>query len=405
MAYMIPPKVYVGFKLTPIRGWEDGEYKTWGTYKEGMLVPDGTDAAATNRKNSVDSFNDFSSYQTEVWDNDPIEGFQLDLESLAHNRNTTQWIIQDPRGGYFNITSNNLSNILEQTTLVGGLIEGKCAWLRDGTVNKLVLEKSEEYQEAFKQTIARMNRISLRDVSRGDEILLHDGNTVTYLGLFRVLRCNKYHARQGGSHPKWSTELDEVVKRYLYLVHETDSKGNSVKRIAAKSTIKVGHINNKISKELTKKESFDIAFDYYQEFHEDTSYENEFFHPDFVFFAPEKFEIEDVSLDLIPFQGSFSRDLRENDILMSEETPDSEFLYLYQVENPQRLPYIEAFILNKDYLKHKCIWRQTKEKKTGWGDRLYFYQHDIKYSKYEWNKVKIKVKNISYEMFLRLKYL
>lgn len=169
------------------------------------LVPDGTDLAAVKRKASADSWAEQIVYDqktgkhistsgsSKTVDNIPIEGFKI-VNSIKRSRDwfgsgRTVWRIEDPRGFEFEITSGNLDEIINLTTIENGLIKGKCLYAREGAKNALITENSEEYAKISEQTnlLKKASTIKLGDITPGSKCIMIDNTEQTYYGKFYCL--------------------------------------------------------------------------------------------------------------------------------------------------------------------------------------------------------------------------
>lgn len=171
----IPESFYTGFQT-----------RSGSNIPLGFMTPDGTDSAATSRKDTVTRWSD-SKIPAIVYENKPLSGFNV-RQNIRHysswGQGNVKWRLEDPRGFEVEINSSNLAYILEKTTIENGEILTKCIWARDGKENYLVPVDSDLYQEAFKNTERVKKVISVKDVNPGDKIVLHNGSVCRYLGYF-----------------------------------------------------------------------------------------------------------------------------------------------------------------------------------------------------------------------------
>ncbi len=90
---------------------------------------------------------------TKIFDNVPRSGFKItdDVKRVYWGGGNVVWRVFDPYGYELEIQSNNLMALIQSCGVeVGGLIPGNCVWGRDGGVNILLHESSEEYKNAIK---------------------------------------------------------------------------------------------------------------------------------------------------------------------------------------------------------------------------------------------------------------
>jgi hypothetical protein len=143
--------------------------------KLGFMTPDGTDQAATKRKATVDNWSSAFELTSdgqyikdertghpkrtkvpgEILKCVALEGFRIHSSISrggSYYGSQDKWRIFDPRGFELEITSKNIEVILTYTTVINGVIQGKCRWAREGANNVLVPEAAPEFQEATANT-------------------------------------------------------------------------------------------------------------------------------------------------------------------------------------------------------------------------------------------------------------
>jgi hypothetical protein len=124
----------------------------------GFMVPDGTDAGAIKRKQTVDHWASTGYYgrkklTAQTHKNEPIEGFKFVDHIRYPSRNgIDKWRIYDPRGFELEITSRNVLHLIFNGAVMQGMIQGKCIWVRERAQNLLIMTNSEEYKEAITYT-------------------------------------------------------------------------------------------------------------------------------------------------------------------------------------------------------------------------------------------------------------
>ena len=105
--------------------------------------------------------------------NQALEGFEISRSVRRYGwsgKGNVVWRITDPRGFDLEITSENFASIIDCADLEKGVIRGPCIWGRLGPRNVLLPENSVPYQEAVRRTEKINQKVSLRDVQRGDII-------------------------------------------------------------------------------------------------------------------------------------------------------------------------------------------------------------------------------------------
>lgn len=161
-------------------------YAGWGTgtkydLPEAEVIPHGT---SSNEKKKLEKFTKSHAVIKEH-DNVPLPGFTLykvDRKNWGSQDQT--WLIIDPRGFLVRISNDNLEDILYVTGITEGLIQEKCVWARDDskTTMCLVPVTSEIYTEAVENTEMLENKISVKEINIGDEVILQNKLTGKYLG-------------------------------------------------------------------------------------------------------------------------------------------------------------------------------------------------------------------------------
>jgi hypothetical protein len=181
----IPTNHYVGFQA-----------RTGDDVPLGFMTPDGTDAAATKRKATVDNWAGGGYYggatkppkiASTTYENKPLSGFKLGREIRRYaswGQGNVKWRIEDPRGFELEISSPNFASIILCTTLEQGEILEECVWARQGSENVLLPVSSEEYKQAQINTTRVAQAVGLKDLKPGHHVILHSGEEGIYLGAF-----------------------------------------------------------------------------------------------------------------------------------------------------------------------------------------------------------------------------
>lgn len=181
-----PKQLYVGRKAE-----HDGDIL-------GFATPDGTDAAAIKRKETVDSWSgknqDYYYAKNPELDkrlpaiqieNTPVTGFKFD-HSVTRYETSNKWFrINDPRGFQLEITAHNLSQLLQTQDVLKGEFQGEYLWGRIGAINHLVHVSDERYIKFLNPEVRKKLEI-------GDTV---ESPTVSgrYIGTFYV-SCASYAA-------------------------------------------------------------------------------------------------------------------------------------------------------------------------------------------------------------------
>lgn len=64
-----------------------------------------------------------------VWDNTPLEGFEIQETVSRYSTSNKFWKVLDPRGVVFEISTENFEKIVLNGTIVKGVIQEKCVWV------------------------------------------------------------------------------------------------------------------------------------------------------------------------------------------------------------------------------------------------------------------------------------
>jgi hypothetical protein len=166
-------------------------YSGWNTtgavhdLPEAEVIPFGT---SSNEKKRLESITKRYAILKEH-DNIPLPGFTLYKNGRKNYSSAdSTWLIIDPRGYLVRITNKNLEDILHVTGITEGLIQQKCVWAREDSQTKMILvpTSSPLYIEASDNTELMDSRVSIKDVQIGDEVLLQNKVTGTYMGVLSL---------------------------------------------------------------------------------------------------------------------------------------------------------------------------------------------------------------------------
>lgn len=121
-----------------------------------------------------------------IFENKLIDGIRILNHKSRYTTKNVVWRLIDPRGFEFEVYSGNMSQILQNATIVNGEIKTKCIYGREGGHNIILPEGSEPYNEAMKYTkllsSAKENKLRIGNVSPGDTVTLKDNRKMEYLG-------------------------------------------------------------------------------------------------------------------------------------------------------------------------------------------------------------------------------
>lgn len=187
-AISIPTQHYVGFAKR-----EEGEIPL------GFMTPDGTDAAATKRKATVDNWagtTTANQIDAMSFENTALTGFKLG-RNIRHGgygwgQGNVKWRIEDPRGFELEISSPNLAQIMTCTVIENGEILEACVWGRLGSENVLLPVSSDVYKAATANTERMNTKASLKDLKVGDHVTMQNGDEGEYMGSFFIIEVERY---------------------------------------------------------------------------------------------------------------------------------------------------------------------------------------------------------------------
>ena len=187
-----PSHHYVGFQSRPSQD----------NVPLGFMTPDGTDAAARKRKESVDKWATPYHYHGQpkpevvpsvTYENKPMVGFKLSREVRRYasfGNGNVKWRIEDPRGFELEISSANFAQILMLCTMEKGEIQEQLIWGRLGSENVLVPVDSDVYRVAQANTARVAKKANLKDLNLGDKAIMQNGDEGYFMGVFYFLRSS-----------------------------------------------------------------------------------------------------------------------------------------------------------------------------------------------------------------------
>ena len=203
-----PSHHYVGFQSRPSQD----------NVPLGFMTPDGTDAAAKKRKESVDKWATPYHYHNQpkpetvpavTYENKPMVGFKLSREVRRYasfGNGNVKWRIEDPRGFELEISSANFAQILMLCTMEKGEIQDQLIWGRLGAENVLVPVESDAYKAAQANTERAAKKASLKDLKLGDKVVMVNGDEGVFYGKFYLIYNSYSHSSIGqtlGDKQRW----------------------------------------------------------------------------------------------------------------------------------------------------------------------------------------------------------
>ena len=67
-------------------------------------------------------------FQPQIWDNVPTTGFKIVDTVSRYSTSNKFWLVLDPRGVKFEISTGTFEELIMQTTIVKGVIQEACVW-------------------------------------------------------------------------------------------------------------------------------------------------------------------------------------------------------------------------------------------------------------------------------------
>ena len=68
-----------------------------------------------------------------IWQNDPLTGFRI-VDYISTGKSNKKWLVEDPRGLIFEITTRSFAVLLGTCTIDKGLILEPCIWKSSGNL-------------------------------------------------------------------------------------------------------------------------------------------------------------------------------------------------------------------------------------------------------------------------------
>ncbi len=257
----IPDEFYVGF------------HKEHPDTTLAFLTPNGNDSSAIKRKSTVDSwaakqYYDYdkkeykgSGIPSKVIKNELLSGYKIaeSVRRIYWGGGNVVWRIEDPRGFEFEISSANFANILSCTTIINGVISGKCILGREKANNILLPENSTPYIDAVNTTNAKKSVvIKKQDIPIGANIVLNNSTEGIYLGMVNVIYREYLPVKSVGEHV---AEKLQCVTCYGYIHQGTIILRKDIKIISFTSSGLSYDDVNRLLKNKQELNSYGTAFD------------------------------------------------------------------------------------------------------------------------------------------------
>jgi hypothetical protein len=68
-------------------------------------------------------------WQPQIWDNTPTTGFKIVDTVTRYSTSNKLWVVLDPRGVKFEISTDVFEQLIMDTTIVKGVIQDACVWV------------------------------------------------------------------------------------------------------------------------------------------------------------------------------------------------------------------------------------------------------------------------------------
>ena len=158
-----------------------------------FVTPYEDTAAGKKRQQTADSWargyyaQKVPNFESRVVENTPRSGWKItdDVRRVYWGGGNVVWRVEDPLGYELEISSGNLMALIQTCGIdAGGEIPGKCLLARDGAVNVLLHESSDEFKNVVleAETLSTSKAVSKADREVGARYIMKNGDTVIYLG-------------------------------------------------------------------------------------------------------------------------------------------------------------------------------------------------------------------------------
>lgn len=192
------------------------------------------------------------------FDNIPIKGFEISksVRRVYWGGGNVVWRVYDPRGFEVEISSANLSRIIDSVGILpGGVINSNCVWGRLGSENILIPEGSELWNKQIDPTV------KTKDYNVGDMVVLKNGDSVVYCGHLNVLiskQTSELFDYSGkiiakNSHDRWANEkvTRTFVVSKMHVCHSSQRyifrKNIEVNSVSKKGELSVKQVDKLIN--------------------------------------------------------------------------------------------------------------------------------------------------------------
>jgi hypothetical protein len=128
-------------------------------------------------------------YDVFRFENEPMEGFRIvgTQRRMSSESNNGVFRVVHPVGYTFEISIEDVYDILSASTVENGTFQGSFALCRKGSRNSLIREGVPAYENMKISSNARKGEFSMSDVSLGNEIQIQRGIRGIYVGRWDVI--------------------------------------------------------------------------------------------------------------------------------------------------------------------------------------------------------------------------
>lgn len=133
--------------------------------------------------------------------NVPRDGFEIIGTSRRWSSRTNNVVFKtkDPVGYVFELQAENLYEIIEESDIINGKIQGEYVLIRDGTNTSLCQVGSKKYSDAMVATEAKIGDLSMSDIELGYKVAFQREIVGTYLGRWNTVNVRNRRSLKGGS--------------------------------------------------------------------------------------------------------------------------------------------------------------------------------------------------------------
>jgi hypothetical protein len=185
-----------------------------------IITPWGKDATSVKRMKTVDStVKTFpKSLPAITVDNQSMIGFRFTpIVRRSQYGGSDKWMIEDPRGFFVEIDSDNVAELMITGSVENGQILSSCIWARASGKNVLLCVDGDRHLEAIAAQDEELSEKTSSDILKnlgvGQVVIMNNGNESTYLGkVHRIVdqpfdpnepANNKFVASKVAQHAFW----------------------------------------------------------------------------------------------------------------------------------------------------------------------------------------------------------